>query len=251
MRMFRRRQPAEFGWFAEAPLNQRHTATPDETATLRVSVPAQTHAVAYRHGRFFGVLEPGRHWLGRGVTLRRVDLREQREQLAPQEIPTADGALVKVTVSFGWRVTDAQRFVEHAADPLAEVYLAIQVALREALIGREIDDIAVAPRLDNSITGALAVRASEVGERVGIEVFELVVKDVILPAEWRRAMLAIKTARLDGLAKLEAARADTAALRAMANQAQLLESHPELAKLQLMRAAASSGRLELHYAPFD
>lgn len=45
------------------------------------------------------------------------------------------------------------------------------------------------------------------------------------------------TARSQGQAKLEAARAETAALRSLANAAKLLDDHPALARLRLVQAA--------------
>lgn len=248
MRLFARNRPS-FGWYAYNPdVPEPHSRMQD--APLRLTVLPHETAVAYRHGTMVRALRPGRHFVGFGVQFRRVDMRDQRELLAPQDVPTADGALVRLTVSFGYRVTDPQAFVERSAQPLQEVYLAVQVGLREALIGREIEDVASAPRLDESIVADLTTRANAAASRVGLEVFDLVIKDIILPPEWRRAMLAVKTAKLQGLAKLEAARADTAALRALANQASVLEAHPELAKLQMVKAAAASGRLELTYSPF-
>ena len=44
------------------------------------------------------------------------------------------------------------------------------------------------------------------------------------------------TARQRGQAKLEAARAETAALRSLANGAKLLDEHPALARQRLVQA---------------
>ena len=53
------------------------------------------------------------------------------------------------------------------------------------------------------------------------------------------------TARLRGAAALEAARAETAALRALANGARLLDEHPALAQLRLVQSAPPGTRLVL------
>ena len=53
------------------------------------------------------------------------------------------------------------------------------------------------------------------------------------------------TAKLRGAAALEAARSETAALRALANGARLLDEHPALAQLRLVQATPPGTRLVL------
>ncbi len=123
------------------------------------------------------------------------------------------------------------------------MYLAVQVALREALVEVDAESVVRAARrtLGDSVT--LAARA--VGERVGLDVLEVVVKDVILPPELRSAYSELVTAKTRGQAQLEAARAETAALRSLANGAKLLDEHPALARLRLVQALPYGSTLEL------
>jgi hypothetical protein len=72
-----------------------------------------------------------------------------------------------------------------------------------------------------------------------------VVKDVILPPELRSAYAELVTAKTRGQAQLEAARAETAALRSLANGAKLLDEHPALARLRLVQALPYGSTLEL------
>ncbi len=62
-----------------------------------------------------------------------------------------------------------------------------------------------------------------------------------MPGELRRAALAVATSRQEGLAALERARSETAALRALASGARVLEDHPDLARLRLAQAAGETG----------
>lgn len=215
---------------------------------FHLTIEPQRCAVAYRHGALLGVLGPGRHRRVRGRRLVHVDLRESLLPLATQEVPTADGLLVKVTGSLRWAVIEPVAFVEVSTDPLAHVYLAAQLALRAALADRAVED--VTRRLDLDLTGPVA----RAGLEVGIDVREVVVKDVILPAELRAATMALATARHRGAVLLEEARAETAALRSLANGAKLLESHPSLARLRLVQAAPPGTRLVIGLdgaAPLD
>lgn len=196
-----------------------------------------------RPGRETRALEPGRHWRRPGAAYLRVDVREQLESVAPQEVLTADGATIKVTAVIRYAVSDAVSFVEHTAQPLAVVYLAVQVALRDALAGVAVDGALATARRTLSPTLTVAARAAA-GE-VGIEVREVVVKDVLLPAELRAAYADLVTGKQRAQVKLEEARAETAALRSLANAAKLLDDHPALAKLRLVQALPYGSKLEL------
>ncbi len=105
----------------------------------------------------------------------------------------------------------AARLSTTDGDPFAAVYLATQVALREVVAVQDADVAVRAGRVAASGTATTAARVA--GERVGIEVAEVVVKDVILPPELRSAYAEVVTGRQRALAQLEAARAETAALR--------------------------------------
>ncbi|NNM47644.1 SPFH domain-containing protein [Knoellia koreensis] len=214
-----------------------------------ITVPARHCAVEYLNGKHERVLAPGRHrrtWRARYVT---VDLRDTMTVVAPQEVMTADGVVVKVSAVVRWAVDDAVAWLEQAGDPGALVYLAAQVALRDALAGLDLDDLtrrgARVPA--DEITAATAAVAGTVGVRVG----EVVVRDVILPVEVRHAAAELVTARQRGLALLEGARAETAALRSLANGAKLLDAHPALAQLRLVQSAPHGTQVVLRVGQPD
>lgn len=196
-----------------------------------------------RPGRETRALEPGRHWRRPGSTYLRVDVRERLEAVAPQEVLTADGATIKVTAVIRYAVADAVAFVEHTAQPLAVVYLAVQVALRDALAGVAVDGALATARRTLSPTLTVAARAA--AAEIGIDVREVVVKDVLLPAELRAAYADLVTGKQRAQVKLDEARAETAALRSLANAAKLLDDHPALAKLRLVQALPYGSKLEL------
>ncbi len=137
----------------------------------------------------------------------------------------------------------ARRVVETAADPVGVVYLAVQVALREAVASREAHDLVRSSR--TLVTEALTVGARTAGAPLGVEVREVVVKDVLLPPELRAAYAESVVVRTQGQAKLEAARAETAALRSLANAAKLLDDHPALARLRLVQALPAGATVVL------
>ena len=196
-----------------------------------------------RPGEPTRALEAGQHRRHRDATYVRIDLRQRLAQLAPQDVPTADGLSVKVTVAVRWVVVDAVRFTEQAADPFGLVYLAAQVVLRDALAEVPVDGAVAAAR--RTLTEPLLDGARQVARTVGIDVLDVVVKDVIVPADVRAAYAQLATAKQQAQVKLESARAETAALRSLANAAKLLDEHPALAKLRLVESLPYGSKLEL------
>jgi regulator of protease activity HflC (stomatin/prohibitin superfamily) len=208
-----------------------------------VTVRTGERALEYVDGTCARVLGPGRHRLARRAELRRVLVLDRLDTTAPQEVPTADGVGVRVTVAIRSAVSDPQRYVEAAVDPAALVYLAVQVALRDALVDITAEEAVWQAR--HALCDGLTEAARTAGADVGIAVREAVVKDVVLPYELREAYATLVTAKARGQAQLEAARAETAALRSLANGAKLLDDHPALARLRLVQALPPGSRVEL------
>lgn len=205
-------------------------------------VPRHERVLAVLDGAVVGVLGPGRHRRTRRTRYEHVDVRPRLGTVAPQEILTADGISVKVSAVTHWSVVDPVAFTA-TADPEAVVYLTVQVALREQLATREAGDLVRTGRAE--VTGAVLQAARAVGESVGIAVAEVVVKDIVLPAELRAAYAELVTVRQRAQAQLETARAETAALRSMANAAKLLDDHPALARLRMIQAAPYGTKIVL------
>lgn len=200
-----------------------------------ITVEARQCALRYRNGHLEQVLPTGKHRRAVGSRLVRVDLREHLLPLTAQEILTADGVSVRVTAVVRWAVAEPVLFVEGADDPVAHVYLAAQVALRDAVSTLTAEQVVARGA---AIPAPVITAATDaVARGVGIEVREVVVKDVIVPVELRQAAAELVLARRRGAAQLEAARAETAALRSLANGARLLDAHPALAQLRLVQSA--------------
>ena len=200
--------------------------------TRRVVNPGET-VLEYRDGKLARVLSPGVYREHRRAAYTTVDTRERIVPVALQEILTSDGVPVRVSLSITLAVADAVLFVERSGEPVAVVYLATQIALRTACASVTADELIA--RTDTFDVEVLKTTAAAAGERVGIEVRSVAVRDVVLPHEIRTAAMELITAKARGQAKLEAARAETAALRSMANAGRLLDAHPALAQLRMVQ----------------
>ncbi|GAA1396753.1 SPFH domain-containing protein [Luteococcus peritonei] len=212
-----------------------------------VDVDAREQVLVHRHGRLVEVFGPGRHRLRRGMRLTPVETGRQVLALAPQEVPCADAMTVRATVAVRWHVADARAWVETAPEPLDELYLQVQVALRDLAVAQGVEQVAGVLRSPTTAATLREAVAPAVAD-LGIAVDEVVVKDIVLPSELRLAAQRVVVARHEGLARLEAARAETAALRSLANGAKLLDDHPALARLRLAEASTGGTTLVLQEA---
>jgi regulator of protease activity HflC (stomatin/prohibitin superfamily) len=189
------------------------------------------------------VLRPGRHVVRRRAVLQVVDLRERIDVVQAQEVLTADGVNAKVSAAFRWTVRDPIAFTERVRDPIGAVYLAVQLGLRDVLVGLEAEALVRAPR--TRLADGVREQAEAAASEVGIRLIDVVVKDVVLPGDLRAAYAELVVGRHRAQAQLEAARAETAALRSLANGAKLLDDHPSLAQLRLVQALPPGSRVEL------
>jgi regulator of protease activity HflC (stomatin/prohibitin superfamily) len=159
--------------------------------------------------------------------------------MATQDVLTADGMQVRVTPVVRYRVANPRAWLTESDMPADAVYVLAQLAVREAVAGRTLDEV-LASRVD-VLAGVLDAFTDAVAA-LGAEVLDFGVRDVTLSAELRHAFAETALVREQGRAKLERARADAAALRSLANVAQVLEAHPSLLQLRTLEAAAASGQ---------
>jgi regulator of protease activity HflC (stomatin/prohibitin superfamily) len=203
-----------------------------------VTVWEWERGVRFREGVLVDEVGPGRYRVRKDEKIQHVDLRSSSYALTSQDIPTADGVLVRVGVTFRWSVVDPSLHVRAAANTQAEMHYAVQLGLRGAVLSRAHD--AVDPQrvaIAAEVAESSAARVSELGIRLdGVDI-----RDVVLPAELRRALLAELVAKREGAAVLERARSESAALRSLLNAARLAEEHPALLQLRTLQAASQPG----------
>ena len=131
-----------------------------------------------------------------------------------------------------YRVADPAVAINEVQDYSGSLYLELQLALRKIIGGTPIDELLetrqeIGERL-------LAETAAKAGE-LGIELLEVEVKDVMFPGALKKIFTQVVQARQEGLAALERARGETAALRNLANAAQLVERNPNIMQLRLLQ----------------
>jgi regulator of protease activity HflC (stomatin/prohibitin superfamily) len=204
----------------------------------RVTVYEFEVGLRYHDGRFTGVVQPGAYWVWTPSTsIRRVDTRTLFRSVQGQELVTSDGISVKISLALIQRVVDPALAVHGVEDYVAATYTIAQVALREVVAGLTVDEL-LARR--SEVGAEVLGKTSESVRALGVELDAVSVKDLMLPAATKRILNQVVEARQRGLATLEKARGETAALRALANAARMVESNPALLQLRLLQQLEST-----------
>jgi regulator of protease activity HflC (stomatin/prohibitin superfamily) len=196
--------------------------------------------VRFVRGRFVGLADAGTAYFLRPTTeIRVLDVRPTSMTIEGQEVMTSDGVALKISLVARYVIGDAAAYVLADSASGRTMYLDIQLGLREVVAGKTIEEILAA----RSTIGPeiLALVAPQV-MTIGIELTAVEVRDVMVPAELKRAFAAVLAARHEGVASLERARGETAALRSLANAGRMVADNPGLLSLRVVQElSARSG----------
>jgi len=203
-------------------------------ALRQVVVFEYERGLRYDSGRFRAVLEPGSYWIIPSRTrISKVDIRPAHVTVPGQELISSDGVGIKITLSARYQIKDPSRAVHSIASYESALYLQLQLVLRELASASSAEDLlAKRAEFGPRLLEAAAPRVAE----YGIELTEAEIKDVMFPGDLKKVFSQVVRARQEGLAALEKARGESAALRNLANAAALIESRPALLQLRLLQA---------------
>jgi regulator of protease activity HflC (stomatin/prohibitin superfamily) len=192
----------------------------------------------YHKGKFREVLGAGRHirW-GRNFTLGVNDLRKTSLVIAGQDVLTADNVSPKLSLLVSYQVADPVKAAHETQHWQGDLYNAAQLALR-AVVGGVAVEALLNQRLE--IGAQLLARVQPEVAKIGLNVHSVEVKDVMFPADLKRAFAEVLKSKQEGQVALERARGESAALRNLANAAKLLEGNPALMNLRLMQSLSAA-----------
>jgi regulator of protease activity HflC (stomatin/prohibitin superfamily) len=205
-------------------------------------VPEGYAGLLYHKGKFVEVLRAGRHirW-GRHFTLDAQDVRKASLLVAGQDVLAADNVGLKLSLLVTYQIADPVKAAHETQNWHGDLYNAAQLALRTVAGGIAVEAL-LNQRLD--IGAQLLARVQPEAAKIGLNILAVEVKDVMFPADLKRAFAEVLKAKQEGHAALERARGEGAALRNLANAARVLEGNPALTNLRLMQslsAAQSAG----------
>lgn len=204
----------------------------------RLVVTDLEHVIIARRGKDPKLMPPGsyRLWWRKRDHVWRAWATPQAMVVPNQEIMTADGVPVKVSVAV--TVTVTQPLVNRMA-PMWQMQLhqQVQAVLRQAVTTQDLESLlGDRTELDEQLRAGIISAAGG----LGLEINSVAVRDLMLPGDYKRMLSQVVEARLQGQAALERTRAETAALRNLANAAALVKDNPALFQLRLLEQMASS-----------
>lgn len=198
----------------------------------KIEVPEKRKALLYFDNCFVRLLEPGTYYFVRGsvkVSARTVEACLIQQEVVGQEILTADKVSLRINCTCTYRVTDYVKAVTETEDYSAQLHTEIQLALREYVEGRRLDDILAAK---NEMREYLLSTLREKCGEFYVKIEDAAVKDIILPGEIRDIMNTVLIAEKRAQANVVARREEVASTRSLLNTARLLDENETLYKLK-------------------
>jgi regulator of protease activity HflC (stomatin/prohibitin superfamily) len=203
-----------------------------------VTINDYQRGLRFRGGRLIGLVSPGTHGALRPYSdILVLDGRPTSLTVPGQEILTTDGVALKVSLTARYVVADPIAAFINDQSYVSALYLELHAALRDAIATRTVDDV-LTTRADIGAEIAGGV-ASDLA-RIGVELLQVDVRDVMVPGELKRAFAGIVAARREGEIALERARGETAALRSLANAGRMLDDNPGLLQLRVLQQLGST-----------
>ncbi len=204
----------------------------------RVIVYEHQQALRYRKGRYVGTLGPGQYWIpSKTSSIVPVDVRPEFITIQGQDVLSADGVTLKISLAAQFQVADPHVAVNKNSNYRTSLYLSLQMALREIVGGEKIEAL-----LDNraSVSTKLMELTSKKATEFGLTLISADVKDIMFPGEMKKVFAQVVKAQKEGQAALERARGETAALRNLANAARTMDENPSLLQLRALQTLADS-----------
>jgi regulator of protease activity HflC (stomatin/prohibitin superfamily) len=204
----------------------------------RIIVYEHQKALRYRKGHYAGTLGPGQYWtISSSSSIVPVDVRTEFITIQGQDVLSADGVTLKVSLAAEFEVADPNVAINKIANFRTSLYLSLQMSLREIVSSQKIDAV-----LENraGISAKLMELTSKKASELGLRLISADVKDIMFPGEMKKAFAQVVKAQKEGQAALERARGETAALRSLANAARTMDDNPNLLQLRALQALADS-----------
>ena len=200
----------------------------------RMTILEYEKGLRYVKGQFESDLEPGQYWYMPFFTIiQKLDVRPHFVSITGQEVLSSDGVTLKVSLAANFEITDPNVAINNVCSFQEALYLELQLALRAIIGGSDIDTVLSGrTELSKKLMQVTEAKATELGLRL----ISVNLKDIMFPGKLKEIFAQVVNAKKEGLAALEKARGETAALRSLANAAKMMDGNPNLLQLRLIQA---------------
>lgn len=198
------------------------------------TVESHEKALLFVNGKFEQLLEGGTYyWWKNNITIHiaKIDTRQMQIELSGQEILTKDKASLRINFYAQYKVTDIVKAALENKDHEKQLYILVQLALREFVGTLTLDELL---EKKESLAPAILTTLSTKTTSLGMEVLNCGIRDIILPGEMREIMNQVLIAEKKAQANIIMRREETASTRSLLNTAKLMEENEMLFKLKEM-----------------
>lgn len=192
----------------------------------------------YKKGKFVGILNAGLYRSFTTTTvIKKVDMRTRFLTVPGQEVLSSDGITLKISLAAQFEVISPELAMTKVENYQEALYLILQLTLRDIIAAEDIEAI-LQKRTE------LSVKLSELSlpraETIGVKLAAVNIKDIMFPGDLKKIFAQELQARKEGLAALEKARGETAALRNLANAAKMVQDNPALLHLRMLESSGNT-----------
>ena len=185
-------------------------------------------------GKFAKVLDTGVYYFWKNavvISVLKADLRQLQLEVSGQEILTKDKAALRVNFYTQYKVVDIVRALIENKDYDKQLYILMQLALREFIGTLSLDELL---EKKESISAYVLDTLKDKAYNLGVEIRDCGVRDIILPGEVKEIMNQVLVAQKKAEANVIMRREETASTRSLLNTAKLMEENSMLFKLKEM-----------------
>lgn len=196
------------------------------------SIPVGKIGILTINGEFIKTLSAGNHYFIKGsnsVELKLIDVRKRLLEISGQELLSEDKVTLRMNFICQYKILDPIKVTMEFDDFEQQIYITMQLALREYVATRKLDEL-LAQKHEIGTIILNTVRSKQ--DQFGIEFMEAGVKDIILPGDIKEILNTVLIAEKRAYANVITRREETASTRSLLNTAKLMDENKTLFKLK-------------------
>lgn len=200
----------------------------------KMTVESYERGLLYVDGAFVKALDPGVYcyWKNEKVVqVLKADLRKQQLEISGQEILTRDKAAIRINFQAQYVISDVVKAMVDTKDYAKQLYVLLQLALREYAGTLTLDEILSRKEEVQSVILSEAIAKTA---DIGVQLLTCGIRDIILPGDVKEIMNQVLIAEKKAQANVITRREETASTRSLLNTAKLMEDNAMLYKLKEM-----------------
>lgn len=214
----------------------RSTQTRAVTPICKIIVEPNNIGLLYVDRQMVKRIEPGQHYFWQFnniIKMKGFDCRTTLLEVSGQEILSKDKVSLRINLNASIKVTDAELAAQSVETVDDYAYKMLQLALREAVGTKTLDDLLMDKLYVNETVKELVKPTLE---KIGVELSSVGVKDIILPGDMKTILNRVVEAQKEAEANVIKRREETAATRSLNNTAKVMENNPTLMRLKELEA---------------